>query len=622
MARVPRLDDLGGSFRRIFGEGTVSGMGEGELLQRFATLRDPVALEALVARHGPMVLGVCRRVLVNWHASEDAFQATFLVLARRAATIRDPDRLGPWLHGVAHRVALRARAERARRQAREQTGTDEPAQAAAPSESDYDRAELRAMLDEEVRKLPGKFRDPIILCYLDGLTHDEAAVQLDCPVGTVRSRLATGRARLRDRLGRRGVTVPATLFAGVLTAEAASAAVSPVLLLATARASIAFASSITGATTAGLVSASVASLAEGVTSTMIVSKLKIIGALALTGILTLGVGGAAAQKLGSSSEEPKTESSTEDTPSAQITALKKQVEAAEARAGKLEAELKDLKRSLEARTVSNQSSADGASNKATAPTSTSVSSGTGQQYSLGGVGTTKPTAASGSGQKINRSTNLSQGDSDMVAASGAMSGQMAMIATATGGKSPRSYPLGSVSGQGAMMAEGSGIATYKTDQFVIVHKPKSDKVAAYSNETGEWTSYQVPQALDVSPIFSRTLVALYFKGDSINQIATYIPQLGQWYPIDLKEPAKGNATPIVNTNLAVYALGRRVYGFSTAAHGWDILELPEGAKPGVVTTSNTATVEHGDTVYLFNASRGKWTSFNAKTGEAGQSDKK
>ena len=121
-------------------------MDEGELLRRFAVGRDPVALEDLVARHGPMVLGVCRRVLGNRHSSEDAFQATFLVLAKRAGSIRDPDRLGPWLHGVAHRVAVRARADLARRHAHERAGAEELAMETSADDSGLDRLELGPLL--------------------------------------------------------------------------------------------------------------------------------------------------------------------------------------------------------------------------------------------------------------------------------------------------------------------------------------------------------------------------------------------------------------------------------------------------------------------------------------------
>ncbi len=188
-------------------------MGAGQLLERFAADRDEAAFEALVSRHGPMVLGTCRRMLADPHDVEDAFQATFLVLARKAGSIRDADRLGPWLHGVARRVAARSRAL----SSPPEVASSEPAveEPAVESPDLLEALELREVLDEELARLPEKYRAPLVLCYLEGLTHDEAAEHLRWPVGTVRSRLAGGRDRLRARLTRRGLApsaaVPAVL---------------------------------------------------------------------------------------------------------------------------------------------------------------------------------------------------------------------------------------------------------------------------------------------------------------------------------------------------------------------------------------------------------------------------
>ena len=144
----------------------------GQLLERFAADRDEAAFEALVTRHGPMVLGTCRRMLADPHDVEDAFQATFLVLARKAGSIRDGDRLGPWLHGVARRVAPGPGPWPRRRNARERPGGEEPA--VEPPDA-LEAVEVRAALDEELARLPEKYRAPLVLCYLEGLTHDEAA---------------------------------------------------------------------------------------------------------------------------------------------------------------------------------------------------------------------------------------------------------------------------------------------------------------------------------------------------------------------------------------------------------------------------------------------------------------
>ncbi|MGE3821669.1 MAG: RNA polymerase sigma factor, partial [Isosphaeraceae bacterium] len=198
--------------RTVFESGTVAGLSDAELLQRFLD-GDDAGFRGLVARHGAMVLAVCRDVLRDGHAAEDAFQATFLVLVRKARGLRVQDGLGPWLHGVACRVARHARADAARRHARE--GHAAKAPSAFPSPGDTpESAELRGLLHEEIDRLPESFRIPLVLCYLQGLTHEEAARRLRRPVGTVRSRLARGRERLRRRLARRGA-VPA-LAAGVL----------------------------------------------------------------------------------------------------------------------------------------------------------------------------------------------------------------------------------------------------------------------------------------------------------------------------------------------------------------------------------------------------------------------
>ena len=156
--------------------------------------------------HGPMVLGVCRRILRDGHDVEDAFQATFLVLVKRAGSIRDPGRLGPWLHGVARRVAMRARAEALRRRSH-QDPSGPAAVAEEPAVRPTSRAEgddVLGVIDEEVARLPSRYRDAVVLCDLEGRSYAEAARRLSCPMGTLQSRLARGRARLRTRLVRRG----------------------------------------------------------------------------------------------------------------------------------------------------------------------------------------------------------------------------------------------------------------------------------------------------------------------------------------------------------------------------------------------------------------------------------
>jgi RNA polymerase sigma factor (sigma-70 family) len=184
------------------------------LLNRFVSERDPLAFEALVRRHGPLVLGVCRRLLGDSPDAEDAFQATFLVLARRASSIRATSPLAAWLYGVASRVALGARSAAARRRRHE--ALDEhlsPTDGQPDPLSQLSARELLAALEEEIRRLPEVYRLPVVLCCLDGLTLEEAAQHLSWTPGSVKGRLERGRARLHARLVRRGLALPACLAA-------------------------------------------------------------------------------------------------------------------------------------------------------------------------------------------------------------------------------------------------------------------------------------------------------------------------------------------------------------------------------------------------------------------------
>jgi RNA polymerase sigma factor (sigma-70 family) len=206
-----------------------------ELLERYAGCRDASAFAALIRRHGPMVLGVCRRVLNHEQEAEDAFQATFLVLVRKASGIDRPELLGNWLYGVAYRVAHKARAQLARRRHHESSvepmGTVEP-------HDDLVWQELCGLLDEELHQLPTKYRVPLVLCYLEGMTNDEAARQLGWPVGSMSYRLARGRQMLRERLRSRRKMAPGMFLLVLLRQHAGPQEVSPRLLDTTLRAAM------------------------------------------------------------------------------------------------------------------------------------------------------------------------------------------------------------------------------------------------------------------------------------------------------------------------------------------------------------------------------------------------
>jgi RNA polymerase sigma factor (sigma-70 family) len=244
------------------------GLGEatdGQLLNDFVSRQDQAAFAALIQRHGPLVWGVCRRVLSHTQDAEDAFQATLLILVRRAKSIRKRASVRSWLYGVANRVAVRAKADRHRREVRER-------QASGRLDADQAREvalhDLRSVLDEEINRLPAAERLAVVLCYLEGKTNDEAAHLLGWPRGTIATRLARARERLGSRLARRGFSLSGSL----LSIAGPPAAPPAALANATVKAAFLVASGSMAAT--GVITPTVISLTEGVLQTMFLTKLK------------------------------------------------------------------------------------------------------------------------------------------------------------------------------------------------------------------------------------------------------------------------------------------------------------------------------------------------------------
>jgi RNA polymerase sigma factor (sigma-70 family) len=269
--------------RALFVAGTTTGLTDSELLERYAAKRAEsaeaataaeMAFAALVDRHGAMVWGVCHRVLGNAHEAEDAFQATFLVLVRKAGSVRVDGSLGRWLYGVAHRVALRARFEAERRGS---LLDQAPASSSDDPVGEVELRDLRNAVVEELDRLPAKYRCPVELCHLQGMTYDQAAQQLNWPVATVKSRLTKGRIRLRERLARRGLA-PAAVGVGMALTGEARAAVPQQLIQSTARAAT---SCVTG-----VFPTTVIDLTEGVLKMMLWEKLKLVavGAFVAVGL--------------------------------------------------------------------------------------------------------------------------------------------------------------------------------------------------------------------------------------------------------------------------------------------------------------------------------------------------
>jgi RNA polymerase sigma factor (sigma-70 family) len=257
-----------------------SALTDGQLLSRFIENRDQAAIGALVRRHGPMVWGVCRRMLRHHHDAEDAFQATFLVLVRKALSIRQKDAVGNWLYGVAQQTARKARALLSKRRTREMQGMDGPEPQATDDVAWHD---VELVLDEELARLPDRYRAPIVLCDLEGKSYKEAARQLRCPEGTLAARLSRGRTMLAGRLAARGLAVVAAGVMAEFMHNALSASVPASALATTIQAAHLFARG--QGVAEGVISAKVTALTEGVLKAMLLKKLQTAMVLLL---VTLG----------------------------------------------------------------------------------------------------------------------------------------------------------------------------------------------------------------------------------------------------------------------------------------------------------------------------------------------
>jgi RNA polymerase sigma factor (sigma-70 family) len=284
------IDTLGAALRqlnRLFAKGVVAGLSDAQLLERFLTQGDAGAFEALVGRHGPMVLSVCRGILRDPHDAEDAFQATFLVLVKKGGTIRGRDALAGWLHKVAHRVAIQANTAAARRRTLERR-VGQMAVAAStngPAASD----ELLPALHEEIARLPEKLRLAVVHCDLEGMTQVQAAAQLHWSERTIHHRLAEGRARLKRRLARRGLEPDGAILGTVLLREA-RAAVPAGWSEATVRAALA---TLNRTMTVAVVSTAANQLSQEVFKLMLLQKLTMTAAtLAAAGLIAWGASAA------------------------------------------------------------------------------------------------------------------------------------------------------------------------------------------------------------------------------------------------------------------------------------------------------------------------------------------
>jgi RNA polymerase sigma factor (sigma-70 family) len=282
---MPSAQGLLQRLRQTVSEAEANGVSDGELLNRFTVQRDEAAFELLLRRHERLVWTVCRRVLTDGHEIEDAFQATFLVLVRKCGSISKRQSIASWLYQVAYRVALRAHGQRRKRARHEElaepVGVEQPEDVVA-------KDDLCCVVDQEISRLPEKYRAPVVLCYLEGRTYEEASRLLGCPKGTLSTRLTRARELLRERLTRRGVALPFGL-AGFLTCQcAASTGPGQTLIHSTLRAALAFAS---GQPALAVVTSSHAtSLAKGVLQSMLLTTFKqVTTAVLMMGFLGTGL---------------------------------------------------------------------------------------------------------------------------------------------------------------------------------------------------------------------------------------------------------------------------------------------------------------------------------------------
>ncbi|WP_337175264.1 sigma-70 family RNA polymerase sigma factor [Paludisphaera sp.] len=567
---------------RLFRWGAAVGDDDARLLERFRDGRDEAAFAALVHRHGPMVLGVCRRTLRDDRDVEDAFQATFLILARRAATIRGSALVGPWLHGVARRVATRARADSARRFVREGVRLEAEPSADAPPSRDADRDELRAVVDAELGRLPARFRDPVILCHLEGLTHDQAADRLRLPVGTVRSRLSRARARLRDRLERRGLSA-ADAPAILPIAEP----LPTTLLEATLRSSLA--SVPNSAST--LAAAGAVALADGVMRTMLIPKTK-LAAVALGTMLTLG--GASGYALQQAGPDPIDATPKVDpTPPKQAASPR---ESDETLAGNLRTHLAKTEKALNTKRYQEQflHAEIESMEKDVEVVRKKIDD------------LEARIAASRPGATLVKSTTSEPRDEARTAGSSGPPAQAVYLAERNG-------PM-VVSLEDGHVATAFVFADYVSDpQPAPGGKPgrpagptdiKALKVGESDRRSVRLAAEGSPP-IEVVPINVGPFQALMLKGDRVERIAVY--NESGWSVQELSEPTR-SATPVVNSSMVSYAIGRRLYNYSQLARRWDVLELPEGAEPQARVSSNVEMIlKHGDQFHRYDVRTGRWS---------------
>ncbi len=618
MATSQRAGLVLGQIQRLFGHGTVTGLSEGQLLARFVGDRDEVAFEAIVSRHGPMVLGICRRLLDDPHDVEDAFQATFLVLVKKARAIRDRDLLANWLYGVALQVARRSRRDRTRRRSRERCDLQDDVLATS---SEADLGELRVELDAEVARLPVRFRTPIVLCYFEGLTHDQAAERLGCPVGTVRSRMAKGRELLRSRLTRRGLAPTSAVLVVPAISEMAPS-IPPALLTRTITAAMRLA---TGQSlTAAVASTSVMTLIQGVLRTMSLTRWMTFAAV-LVCLGGVGGVGVAARQLGAGPADQKSKAEALPSQSSENTVrkavkdiqdvireYKEKLKTATAKMEVQSIEILELKgriRKLEAQL------------RAESPKGAASGGG----FALGAPGHEASGVANGAPGHEASPPDYITTTPRLIVSQSAANDRVVIYATETG--KARSYrpPHG---------MNVYSASAWQDTVLITAMGPKTTQLAMYRLDPDRWDIRDLCMGTKDAFILpfvnnSQSVVASSFgrsghpdQDFNVTQLAVYDSEHARWSVLDLDEPFREQGvSPIVQGHVGGLRARPARLCLQRRAGRWDtlILDKPLANAPGMIWSplvtmvhGDSAAVSQGGHLHVFTAKTGRWQTIDTK----------
>jgi RNA polymerase sigma-70 factor (ECF subfamily) len=634
----------------LFSVGTLGGLPDGKLLERFAAHREEATFEALVRRHGPMVWGVCRRILRDHHNAEDAFQATFLVLARKGHSIAHRELVANWLYGVAYQTALKARSMRARRRIREAQVTEMPEPDAVSQDH---RDDLIEWLDRELSRLPDKYRIPIVLCELEGKTHREAAERLGWPIGTVSGRLSRAKAMLARRLSRRGMSISAGSLAVLLTQESASASMPTRLIGSTAQAASLYAAG--GAATAGMVSAGVVVLAGEMMKNMLLSKLKGMSIVLLmmaftgTGLVWMATRDPAAgqETVNSEAATGAAEPAEKDEEAIQgvwtvvnleqVSHQPTEEEKSAYKSGRFTITIRGNKLTFDADKslmyfkldpsqspkVMTLEVPDGPTIKGPVPAIYRLD-GDDMMICQGRLGDTQPPAGfSVTDRRPGTFPTLwvlkrRPSPSDV--------GREVKNADRSQGKTDTNAPAQLPGMSNSVFGGGPNEPRYERhDNLFFVTSPLGDKFSIYGLETNKASTVKLPgskeSSLQVTPIIGPgTLISLSLNGPKLTRLYVFSLADWKWYPQDIKKPVAGVLNPIVGSSVAGYTQCRTIYAFSTGAKRWSILEIPEKApaQPGMRVSSDSIVVEYDGHIYEFSGETGEWkhTDLRALIGAA------